>query len=96
MSHVGSVSQMMNVIMSQDSSDIRQSPGGISHVEHTHGQQINHGLDSVIPNGSSLLSEVEHVLSSPGTGSMSTAVHDMQTQQITFKREIMDTEVSPY
>lgn len=76
-----SVSQMVNVIMSQDSIENRL-PGGLS----------GHTLDSVLTNGSSLLSEVDNVLSSPGADSMSTPTHDLQAQPVTFKREIMDTD----
>jgi len=79
-----SVSQMVNVIMSQDSGENRQSAGLSGHT-----------LDSVLTNGASLLSEV-NVLSSPGTDSMPTPTHDLQTQPVTFKREIMDTEVNPF
>jgi len=85
MSSVGqNVSQMVNVIMSQDSGEGRQPAGVLQSQMST--------LDSVLANGSSILSEVESVLASPGPGAMSTPTHDLQAQPVIFKREVMDTD----
>lgn len=91
---------MVNVIMSQDSSDhLRQS------MQQQQQQQQQHSLENALSNcGSPMLSEVGAILSSPSTvGSMSTPTHEMQVAQqqqqqqpVTFKREIMDTELSPF
>ena len=96
MNNVGqSVSQMVNVIMSQDSSDLRQSVSGLSVVQQAQ-TSMNHNIDSGLTNGSPMLSEVANVLSSPRAASLPTPTHEMQAQSVIFKREIMDTEVNPF
>ncbi|XP_017491381.1 PREDICTED: hepatocyte nuclear factor 4-gamma-like, partial [Rhagoletis zephyria] len=81
-----SVSQMVNVIMSQDSSDLRQSM--LSNGATAAGPgMFGNDLVSVLGGGGT---QHQH---SPG---MQTPTHDMQQTPVTFKREIMDTEVSNF
>lgn len=83
-----SVSQMVNVIMSQDSSDLRQSM--LSNGATAAGPgMFGNDLVSVLGGGGTQ-HQHQH---SPG---MQTPTHDMQQTPVTFKREIMDTEVSNF
>ena len=80
---VHSRSQMVNVIMSQDANENRQSSLSVGQ------QAMNHSLSSALVNEGQLL--VNNVLSS--TGAIATP---NQQQPVTFKREIMDTDVNPF
>lgn len=80
-----SVSQMVNVIMSQDSSDqLRQSMLNNGNNGSSSASMFSNELAAVLSSQQQSLS--------PG---MQTPTHDMQTP-VTFKREIMETEVSNF
>ena len=85
-----SVSQMVNVIMSQDSSDLRQSM--LSNGATAAGPgMFGNDLVSVLGGGGT-----QHQHQHQHSPGMQTPTHDMQQTPVTFKREIMDTEVSNF
>ena len=99
MSHMpANMSQVVNVIMSQDQGGERQS-GGM-----TVGQQQAPQSDSLasdlrasnLANGATLLGQVESLMQSASASLASPDSLQPPGTVVTFKREIMDTEVNKF